>query len=115
MIHVNAHPKRMVFREYRAKLGRNPLWQENRNPGPDSKKLDMLNRAQPRQQLVDLVVRKNERVASAQKHVPHFRVLFEITKRLFEVSVKFLFADSAHDATPCAIAAIRGAAVRHQK
>jgi hypothetical protein len=65
MIHVHAHPKRMMFRQYRAKLWRDALWQENRDACADAKKFNVLYRAQPAEQLVDLVVAENERVAAA--------------------------------------------------
>ncbi len=66
-------------------------------------------------QLVELLVAENKSVATAQKHVAHLSVLFQITKRFLEIRVQFLFADSAHHATPGAIAAVTGATVRHQK
>ena len=87
MIHVDAHPERMMFGQNRAQLGRNPLREENRNARSNSKKLDVFDRAQPRQQLVDLIVGKNQRIAAAQKNVANFSVLFEITKRFLEICV----------------------------
>src|SRR5205823_4580842 len=42
MIHVHAHPKRMMLGENRAKLGRDALRQENWNTSSDSQKLDVL-------------------------------------------------------------------------
>src|SRR6266571_5007678 len=115
MINVHAHPERMMFRENRAKLGRDPLRQENRNAGADAQKFDVLDRAQPRRQLVDLIIAENQRVAATQEHVAHFGVLFEITERFFEIGMQLLFADSADDTTTGAIAAIRRASIGYQK
>jgi len=47
MIDVHAHPKRMMFGEHRAKLGRYALRQENWNARADAEKLDVRNGAQP--------------------------------------------------------------------
>src|SRR5437870_10157799 len=105
MIDMHAHPKRMVFGQNRAQLGRDSLRQENRNAGADPEKLDVLDRAQPGQQLVDLVVAENERVTAAKKNVAHFGVLFEVTERFFKIGMQFLFADAADDASPRAISA----------
>src|SRR3954469_8856632 len=107
MIDMHAHPDRMMFGKNRAELRRDSLRQENWNAGADSEKLDVFDRAQPRQQLVDLVVGKNQRVATAQEHVAHLGVLFEITKSFFEIRMKFLFADAADHAASRAIPAIR--------
>ena len=115
MIHVHAHPKRMMFRENRTKLGRDSLRQENRNARPNPEKLNMLDCAEPSQQFVDLVVTENKRVTAAQKHVAHFGVLLEIMKRLPEIGVELLFPHPTHNARASAIATIRCATIGHQK
>ena len=95
MIHVHAHPERMMFLQHRAKLRRDSLRQENRNARADAKKLDVRNRAQAAKQLVELIVAENKCVAAAQEDVAHFGVLFEITERFLEIGVQFLFAHAA--------------------
>src|SRR5262249_32351372 len=115
MIHMHTHPERVMFRERRAQLRRDALRHKNRNPRADPEKFNVSNRAQSRKQFVDLVAAKNESVAAAQKHVTHLRVLFEITERLLEIRVQFLFADAAHHAAARAVAAIARATIRYQE
>ena len=71
--------------------------------------------AQPRQELLEPVIAENQRVATTQKHIAYFGVCFEITERLLEIGVKFLFANSANYSTPCAIAAVTRTTIRHQE
>jgi hypothetical protein len=85
MVDMHAHPKRMMFRQNRAQLWRNALGQENRNARSDAKKFNVLYRAQPAEQLVELVVAKNERVAATEQDIAHFGVLFEIPERFLEI------------------------------
>src|SRR4051794_14076658 len=42
-------------------------------------------------------------------------MLFQITKRLVEIGVQFLFANAADDAAPGAISAVARATIGHQK
>src|SRR6266446_9122469 len=115
MFHFVSHPDRMMFVQNLAYPCRDPLGQENRNTRADAEKLDVLDRAQSRQQLVDLVVAENERVAAAQEHITHFGVLFEITKRFLKIGVQFLFAYAADHATARAISAVSRTTIGHQK
>src|SRR5262245_34119019 len=115
MIHVNAHPERMIFRQHSTQLSRDSLWQEDRYPRTDAEKFDVLDRAQPRQQLLEPVVAENQGVATAQKHVTNFGVCFEIPERLLEIGVQFLLANSANDSTPRAITAVTCTTIRHQE
>ena len=115
MIHVHAHPERMIFRQHCAQLRRDSLRQENRHPRTDPDKFDVPDRPQPRQHLLEPVIAENQSVPTTQKHVPHFSVFFKITERLLEIGVQFLFANSANHSTPGAIAAVTRATIRHQK
>ena len=56
MIHVHAHPKRMIFRQHRAKLRRDPLRKENRDPRADAEKFDVRNRPQSAQKILEFTV-----------------------------------------------------------
>ena len=71
--------------------------------------------AQPRQELLEPVIAENQSVATTQKHVAYFGVCFEITERLLEIGVKFLFANSANYSTPGAISAVTRTTIRHQE
>ena len=75
----------------------------------------MLDCTQPRQELLEPVIAENQSVAATQKHIAYFGVCFEITERLLEIGVKFLFANSANYSTPCAITAVTRTTGRHQK
>ncbi len=61
------------------------------------------------------VIAENQSVATTQKHVAYFGVCFEITERLLEIGVQFLFANSANYSTPGAIAAVTRTTIRHQE
>ena len=64
---------------------------------------------------LELVVAENQRVATGKKHVAHFGVFFEITKRFLEIGVQFLFAHATDDAAARAISAVTGATIGHEK
>src|SRR5262245_48579243 len=115
MIHVYAHPERVIFRQHCTQLGSDSLWQENRHPRADPQKFDVADSAQPRQQLLEPVIAENQSVATTQKHVANFGVCLKITERLLEIGVQFLFANSANHSTSGAIAAVTRATIRHQK
>src|SRR5258708_12408372 len=100
MIHVHAHPERMIFREHCTQLRRDSLRQENRHPRADPQKFDVPDRAQPRQHLLEPVIAENQSVPTTQKHVAYFGVSFKITERLLEIGVQFLFANSANHSPP---------------
>src|SRR6476659_1581573 len=65
MIYMHAHPERMMFRQHCAQLRRDALRQENRDPRADAEEFYVLDRAQPREQLVELIVAEDESVATA--------------------------------------------------
>ena len=113
VIDVHAHPERMILRQHRAQLRRDPLREENRHPRTDAQKFDVPDSAQPRQQLLEPVIAENQSVAPAQKHVAYLGVRFKIAERLLEIRAQFLFANSANHPTPCAVAAVTRAPVCH--
>ncbi len=113
VINVHAHPQRMVFLQHRAKLGRDALWQENRDASADAEKLDVRDGAQALQDAFEFVVAEDEGVATGEEDVADFGVLFEVTEGLLEIGVQFLFADATDHAASRAITTITGTAVRH--
>ena len=115
MINVHAHPERMIFRQHRAKLWRDSLRKENRNPRPDAEEFDVWNCPQTTKQILQFAIAKKERVASRKKHVADFGMLLQIAKGFFEISVQFLFPHPTDDAAARAIAAIGSTTVCHQK
>ena len=115
VIDVDAHPERMILLQHRAKLRRDPLREKDRHTGTDTKKFDMRDRAQPAEDFLQLRIAEKQRVTAGEKHVAHFGVFFEITKRGFEFGVQFLFAHSADDPAPGTIAAVARATIGHEK
>ena len=115
MIDVHAHPKRMVFRQHRAQLGRDPLRKENRDAGADADEFDVRDRAETFEDAFQFVVAEKQRVAAGKKNVTDFSVLFEIVEDLLKIGVQFLFADPADDPAPRAITAVARAAVGDEK
>jgi hypothetical protein len=106
MVGMNAYPERMEFLKHLAQFRRNTLGKENRDPGPDSKEFDMRYRSQTAQDSAKFVVRKKQGVAPGKKHISNLGVRLKIVIGLFEIDVKFLFADSAYDPAPSAVTAI---------
>ena len=113
MIGVHAHPEWVKFLKHLTQFGRDPLWQEYRDPSPDPDELDMFDRTQTPQNSPQLIVGKKQGVSARKQNVSDLRVSFQIPVSFLEIGVQFLFADAADDATACAVAAIRGAAVSH--
>ena len=69
MIHVYAHPERMLFLQHRAKLEGNALRQKNRNHAYRFGEFDTWNRAPPAQNFFQFVVAEEECVAVRKQHV----------------------------------------------
>ena len=65
----------MKFFQHRAQFRRDALRQKNRDARADAQKFDVRNRAQPAQQIFQLVVAQQQRVAAAQQHVADFGML----------------------------------------
>src|ERR1700742_4914543 len=86
MIDVNAHTKRMILLEHRAKLRRDALGEKDRNPRADAEKFDVRNRAQSAQHLLELGIAEEKRVATGQKDVAHFSMFLEIFEGVFKLS-----------------------------
>src|SRR4029450_8191709 len=75
----------------------------------------MRNRPNTTQEVLKLVVREKQGIATGEEHVTHLCVLLEIREGLVKVCVQLLLAGAAYHSTAGAIAAIRSATVRYQK
>src|SRR5205085_9471676 len=64
---------------------------------------------------LEFIVAENQSVAARQQNVPDFGVLFEVAKRLLEISVQFLFSDTADETAARAITAVTGATISDEK
>src|SRR5690349_13470516 len=105
----------MIFPEHRAKLRRYALWQKNRDACSDTKKLDVRYFSQLFQQMFQLVVAEQERIAAAQQNVAHGWRLADVFNLIVEARMKIVPARVANQARPRAIPAIRRAPVRYQE
>src|SRR4051812_22863482 len=90
MVGVNTHKKRMIFFEHRAKIGGDPLGEEERNARTNAQKLHMRNGSQAMQQELQLLVTEQERVASAQEHIANSGVLPDIVELPIELGMKVI-------------------------
>src|SRR5438270_3298945 len=113
MVDVDAHPERMILRQHRAKLGRDALWQENRNSRPDTNEFDVWNRSKPSENLIELIIAEEQCVSTAQQNIAHFGVNFQVTIDRFKFGMQLLLAHAADDPAPGAISAVTRASIRH--
>src|SRR6185503_4661458 len=98
VVGVDADEERMKLSQHRAQLRSDALREKDRNAGPDAKELDVPNRPQPAEKIFQLLVAEQQRVAAAQQHVPHFGMLFDVSKLFVEVRMKVVSAGVAHQA-----------------
>ena len=75
----------------------------------------MRNRPQPAQQILQLFIVQQQRVAAAQQHVADFRMLGDVVDLPVEIGMKIVAAGVAHQPRAGAIAAITRATVGDQK
>ena len=85
------------------------------NARAEAEKFHVRNRAQPAQQIFQLLVAQQQRVAAAQQHVADFRMRGDIGDLPVEFGMEIVAAGVAHQPRAGAITAIAGAAVRDQK
>ncbi len=115
VIEVHAHPNGAVFLENLAKLRRDALGQEHRDARADADELHVLDRAQPAQQMLELLVRKQQRVAPGKEHVTHLGVCLDVAQRLLVFRMEIVVLRVGNQPAAGAIPAVGGAAVRHQE
>ena len=89
--------------------------QEDRDARADAQKFDVRNRAQPAQQIFQLLIAQQQRVAAAQQHVADFRMLRDVCDLPVEFGMEIVAAGVADQPRARAITAIRGAAVGDQE
>ena len=85
------------------------------NARADAQKFHVRNRAQPAQQIFQLVVAQQQRVAAAQQHVADFGMPRDVFDLLVEFGMEIVAAGVADEPRARAVAAIRGAAVGDEK
>ena len=69
VVGVDADEERMELLQHGAQLGRDALRQEDGNARADAKELDVRNRAQTGQQILQLLVAEQKRIEIGRAHV----------------------------------------------
>ena len=115
MVDVDTHPERVEFLQHRAQFGRDPLRQEDGHAAADTQELDVLNRAQAAEEILQPRIGEQQRVAARKQDVAHFGVLLEVVDGPVEIELELLFADAADHAAAGAVAAVGSAAVGDEK
>src|SRR5690606_19521454 len=114
MIQVTAHEERMKLPEHLTELRCDALRQENGHPRADAEELDVGYAAKPLQNPLELGIGKEQGIASGKQHIPHFLVLFQVTKGSLKVRLQLLLASATDHATAGAVSAVGGTAVRDE-
>ena len=114
---MDAHPQRMIFAQDLDQILGDALRQHHGDFRADAQELDVLDRPQPAEQPVELVVAQRQRIAAGQQDVAHFAMAFEIFERFFPLTGRELIfaARIAHHAGAGAIAAIGRAGARGEE
>src|ERR1017187_11009214 len=103
MLRVDAHEERVIFPERRAKLRCDALWQKDRYPRADAQELHVWDRAQTAQQVFELLVAEQQRVAAAQQHIAHLGMGANVVDLPVELGMEIVAGRIAHEARPRAI------------
>jgi hypothetical protein len=83
VIELGDEPDRSVPLQHAAQIGGDPLGQDNRHPAADADDLDVSNRANPVQHLVEFPIRQKQRVTTGQQDIPDFPVTLEVLEHSF--------------------------------
>jgi hypothetical protein len=110
MVEVDVDPQRMIFREHRAQLVVDALRQRHRHAAPDADDLEVRDRAQLREDLLQLRVRVIERIAARHDDVANLGSPRDVVDHAVELDVgRGAFV---HRALARAVAAVDRAVVR---
>ena len=115
MVHVDAHPDRAVLPEDLAELGRDPLRQEHGDPRADPDELHVPDLAQPADDVLELLVGEQERVAAREQHVPDLGMRLDVAQALLVLRVEIVVLRVRDQPAARAVPAIRRAPVRHEE
>ncbi len=115
MVDVDAHPDRPVLLENLAQLRRDALRQERRNARANANKLHMLDRPQTSEQVVELPVGKQQRIAARQQHIADFRMRLDVAQPLLVFRVEVVVLRVGNEPAARAVTTVSRAPVRHEK
>ena len=114
VVEVDVHPQRMELAQHRHQLRRDALRHEDRHAAADADDLDVLDGAQPAQDVLQHLRREQQRVAAAEQHVADCRRGGDVGDLPIVVAAAELRAGVADDAAARAVAAVAGALGRDQ-
>ena len=115
MIRVDADKQRVKFLQQRAEFRRDALREKNRDPRANPDKLQVRNRAQPGEEIRQLFVAEQQRIAAAQQDVAHFGMFRDVGELFVELRMEVVAGGVADEPGTRAIPAIRRAPVGDEK
>jgi hypothetical protein len=114
VVEVGVDEERVVLPQDGAQLRRNPLGEVAGHPAPDAHDLDVRDRAEALEDVVDAPVGQHQWVAARHDDVPDLLVLLEVAERRFQLRHRDLLG-VPHLASPGAEPAVGGAHRRDQE
>src|SRR6516225_1404744 len=87
MVEMCVDPERAMLVEESKEIVSDAHGQHHRFPGSDADELHMRNGPHLSQDVVQLLQRQSQRIATADKYIPHFFVLPQISYRLIDLIV----------------------------
>ena len=115
VVRVDADEEGVELPQHRAQLGRDALREEEWDARADAEELDVLDGPQPGEEILELLVAEEQRVAAGEEHVADFRVRGDVINLPVKLRVEVIAAGVAHEPRARAIAAVGGAAVRDEE
>ena len=90
---MDAHPQGVMFPQHLHQILGDALRKHGRYLAADAQELDVPNRPQAAQQIIELVVADGERIAAREQHVADLAMLFEVIERELPIAhVELIFA-----------------------
>ena len=112
---MHTDEERMEFLQHVTKLRRDALRKENGDARTDADELDVLDGAQFTEKVSQLIVGKEQRIASAEEDVADGRGAPDVIELAIEFGMEIVAGSVADEPRAGAIAAIGGATVGDQK
>src|SRR5215211_723377 len=109
MIRMDADKQGMKSLQHRAQVRRDPLRQKDRDARADADEFHVRNGAKLRQQMFELLIAEEQRIAPAQQHIADRWSPADIFELPIEVRMEIVARRIAHQPRSCAVTAITGA------
>ena len=97
VVRVDGDVKRVVLFQHRAEFRGDPLRKENGDARADAQELDVRDRAEAGEDLVELRVGEEQGIAAGKEDIADFRVLLKVAERRLPLRFKVLLADAGND------------------